>query len=65
MMQLSNVTVRSSTCSDDGPVNVANPWITSTLRRLARPTMPPVSRSTTPVFHSISLPTSIFGCAEA
>ena len=40
--------------SDDGPMNVAKPWITSTLRCLASTTSPPVSRSTTPVFHSIS-----------
>ena len=61
MMQLSNVTVRSPTCSEFGPVNFATPWMTSTLRCLASPSRPFVSLSTTDCFHERSAPRSIDG----
>ena len=61
MMRLSKVISRSPTASELAPVSFPSPWITSTSRRLARPTSPPVSLSTTDCFQSSSLGRSTLG----
>ena len=45
-------------------MSLPSPWITSTSRRWARPTSPPVSLSTTDCFHSSSLGRSTLGAPK-
>ena len=61
MIALSKPIVVSPTVSTWSEANVASPWTTVTLRCLARPARPPVSRPTTESFHAPSAARSICG----